>query len=124
MSLVPSGVDPKDVHVIAAAIVVKAYAEPKDRVFAVSANVAHLDKSEVAKLGIEVLSPGHFIDAMAKTGDPRFEEAMSQTIRDRAGKAFGQEDLLSCLLTHKARKAAERLAKLWNVPVPSVGQHP
>ena len=125
LSLVPSGIDPKDVHVVAAAIVVKAYAEPADKVFVVSANVAHLDKSEVAKLGIDVLSPGQFIDAMAKTGDPRFEAAMSRTIRDRAGKkAFGQEDLLACLLTHRARKAAERLSELWNVPVPSVGRHP
>lgn len=125
LSLVPSGVDPKDVHVIAAAIVVKAYAEPADKVFVVSANVAHLDKSEVAKLGIEVLSPGQFIDAMAKTGDPRFEAAMSRTIRDRAGKkAFGQKDLLACLLTHKARKAAERLSKLWDVPIPSAAHHP
>lgn len=125
LSRVPSGVDPKDVHVITAAIVVKAYADPKDKVFVVSANVAHLNKSEVAKLGIVVLSPGQFIDAMAKTGDARFEEAMSRTIRDRAGKkAFGQEDLLACLLTHKARKAAERLSKIWDVPVPSAEQHP
>ncbi len=122
LSLVPSGVDPKDVHVVAAAIVVRTYAEPADKVFIVSANLAHLDKSEVAKLRVEVLSPGQFIDAMANTGNPRFEEAMSRTIRDRAGKkAFGPEDLLACLLAHKARKAAERLSKLWNVPIPSVG---
>jgi hypothetical protein len=115
---VPSGVDPKDVHVIAAAIVIKSYAEAMDKVFVVSANVSHLDKSAVAKLGIEVLSPGQFTDAMSKTGDPCFEEAMLRTIRDRAGKrAYGQEDLLACLLTHKARKAAERLSKRWNVPV-------
>lgn len=125
LSQVPSGVDPKDVHVIAAAIVVKAHAESADRVFVVSANVAHLAKVEVAKLGIEVFSPGQFIDAMSRPGDSRFEEAMSRTIRDRAGKkAFSREDLLACLLTHKAKKAAERLSKLWNVPVPGVRRHP
>ena len=125
LSRVPSGVDPKDVHVIAAAIVVKSYAEPIDKVFVVSANVSHLDKSAVAKLGIEVLSPGQFIDAMAKTGDPRFEEAMSRTVRDRAGKkAFGKEDLLACLLTHKAKKASEYLSKLWNVTAARLGHPP
>ena len=121
LSRVPLGVDAKDVHVIAAAIVVKAYAEATDKIFVVSANVVHLDKSEVAKLGIEVLSPGQFIDEMAKTQDPRFEEAMSRTVQDLAGKkAFGQGDMLACLLTHKARKAAQLLSKLWNVPIPSV----
>lgn len=125
LSLVPSKVDPKDVHVVAAAIVVKPYADPADKVLIVSANVAHLGKSEVARLGVEVLSPGQFVDAMAKTGDPRFESAMSRTIRDRAGKQpFGQADLLACLMTHKARKAAERLSKIWNVPVPSASRHP
>ena len=120
LRLVPPNVDPKDVHVVAAAIVVKAYADSIDKVFIVSANVAHLGKGDVAKLGIEVLSPGQFIDAMAKTGDSRFESAMARTIKDRAGKnAFGKHDLLACLLTHKAKKAAERLSKIWRVPVPS-----
>jgi hypothetical protein len=124
-SQVPSGVDPKDVHVIAAAIVIKAYADRLDKVYVVSANVSHLDKGAVAKLGIEVLSPGQFIDAMAKTGDPRFEEAMAQTIRDRAGKrTFGKEDLLACLLTHKAKKAFEHLSKRWNMTARSLGRHP
>lgn len=125
LRLVPPNVDPKDVHVVAAAIVVKFYADPADKVFIVSANVAHLDKIEVAKLGVEVLSPGQFIDAMAKTGDPRFESAMSRTMQDRTGKrAFGKEDLLACLLTHKAKKAADHLSKIWRVAVPSPGQHP
>jgi len=79
----------------------------------------------VAKLGIEVLYPGQFIDAMATTGDPRFEEAMWRTIRDRTGKkAFGQEHLLACLLTHKSRKAAQLLSKLWGVPTASAEKQP
>ena len=125
LSQVPTGVDPKDVHVVAAALVIKAYAEPADRVFIISANVSHLAKSEVAKRDVEVVSPGQFINDMSKTGDPRFEAAISRTILDRAAKkAFGRADLLSCLLTHKADKAAERLSKLWNLPVPSVRQIP
>jgi hypothetical protein len=107
------------------ALVVKAYAEPADKVFIISANVSHLARSEVARRGVEVRSCGPFINDMSKTGDPRFDVAMSRTIRDsEAMKPFGPADLLSCRSTHKRGKAPERLSKLWNVPVPSVGQSP
>jgi len=125
LSQVPAAVDPKDVHVVSAALVAKAYAEPFDRECIVSANVSHLAPGRVALLGVEVVSPEEFIDEMSKTNDPRFEAAMQRTIQDRARKEeFGKKELLTSLLGHKAAAAAKHLSRLWKVAIPTLAQRP
>ena len=115
LNKVPSAVDSKDRHVVAAALVVKKYSEANDRVVLLSANLVDLAVSEMAKLRIEVLSPGQFLNELATLDLKRFIKAMGRTIGDLRSGSFSESDLLDCLRQHKAKKAAALLAKSWNI---------
>jgi hypothetical protein len=83
---VPAKVDKGDVHVVAAAIQLKsvlaAEGSPSDKVVIVSSNLKHLAVKETARLGIDVIHPGAFIDQLFASDCERVKVALTKSLKD------------------------------------------
>jgi hypothetical protein len=115
---VPDAVDFADRHVAAAAIVLLNYANRSgtaDRVLIVSANVKHLAAKEMHVIGIEVVSPGQFIDMLFLADRGLVELALGKTLADLKQPPYTRACLLDALALHGAKKTVHHLARAWNV---------
>jgi hypothetical protein len=118
---VPDAVDLGDRHVAAAAIVLLNYANRSgsaDKVFIVSANIKHLAAKEMHAMGIEVVSPGKFIDLLFLADKWTVETALGRTLADLRKPPYTRACLLDALALHGAKETVLHLATMWNV-VPS-----
>ena len=110
---VPVDVDETDIpHVAACIVLLDALSEEagSSKVFLISNNVKDLAVQGCALIGVEVLTPGQFLDALLSADPLRTERALKQSLIDL--KHFNFDNLIDVLKTHKARKAAGYMAKL------------
>ena len=85
---VPARVDPKDRHVVAAGLALRAYSDGGDEVFLVSSNVRHLAKRATAQLRVTVVRPGEFIDLLYVAAPALVEKAMLKVVRELENPTF------------------------------------
>ncbi|MFM8865882.1 MAG: hypothetical protein ACKOFG_13455 [Limnohabitans sp.] len=118
-SLVPVKVNKGDVHVVAAAIRLKAVlateGSPADKVFIVSANLKHLAVRDTAKLGIEVVGPGAFVDRMCAIDTVRLEAALAKSVKDLKKPPYTRAELLDALELHGATATVAHFRKVWKI---------
>ena len=116
---VPKDVHADDIHVVSAALVVLdryASANPNDRVYIVSDNLAHLAAANVQALGVTVVPPGQFIDLVfAAAGPAAMQLALDRTINDLITPPFTRAKLLRCLTTHGAINTTKYYSGKWKV---------
>lgn len=118
--MVRSDVDPGDIHVAAAALVLHTLAQQEntpDKVFIVSNNLTHLAVIKMAAIGIDVVSPGDFINKLTAAAPAKVETALLKTIQDLAAPPYTKEDVLSLLVTHGAYATAQFYAKYWELKI-------
>ncbi|MBB5605982.1 MULTISPECIES: hypothetical protein [unclassified Janthinobacterium] len=114
---VPSKVHAGDMHVASAALVLHTLAQEEcavDKVFIVSSNLPHLAVKEMAAIGIDVVSPGDFINRLNAAAPAQVEHALLKTIHDLTSPPCHKEDLLKLLITHGAEETAKYHAAKWN----------
>ena len=120
---VPHKVDKGDKHVIAAAILLKHLLDTEgtgsDKVFVVSSNTKHLAVKEVAKMGIEVVKPGKFIDMVAQADLNRLMQALDRSFSDLSNPPYTKSDLLEDLMLHGATATVAQVSNAWGVSLPS-----
>lgn len=120
--MVPSNVHFRDIHVASAALVLRALAQQEgvaaDKVFIVSNNLKHLAVKEMAAIGIDVISPGEFIDKLNAAAPARVEAAILKTINDLVAPPYSKADALTLLVKHGAAETAKFYAAHWHVQIP------
>ncbi|ATQ74612.1 hypothetical protein CR152_08830 [Massilia violaceinigra] len=124
LAKVPSAVDPRDKHVAAAGLVLLDYARQfneKDKVFIVSSNLRHLAVSDMAQLGVGVVSPGQFIDHLAQADGARVGRALDNCVNSLENPPYTRVLLLDTLLLHGARKTVQHFSREWGVTPASIG---
>lgn len=122
LATVPGAVHPEDKHVAAAGLVLLSYAQQfndNDRVFIVSSNLKHLAVTDMALLGVSVVSPGEFIDSLAKADSTRVGLALERSVSSLANPPCTRELLLNALLLHGAKDTVHHFAEAWGVKPPS-----
>ena len=120
LSRVPPRVHPGDRHLVAAALVLHnaLLAEGAHaRVILVSANVRHLAPRDTAKLGVEVMTPGEFIDAFLTMAKSRVENALNKAMADLTNPPYTKAQLLAALGLHGAQATAGHFARKWKIRV-------
>lgn len=114
--IVPKEVDAGDVHVASAALVLRDHfcADGKNnKVFIVTNNLAHLAVAEMEALGVGVVSPGSFIDALNAAAPAAVAKALRRTTSDLQAPPLTKSDLLALLELHGAKGTADYYAKKW-----------
>ncbi|RFP09857.1 hypothetical protein D0T26_28540 [Duganella sp. BJB489] len=109
-----------DIHVASAALVLHILAQQEgaaDKVFIVSNNLKHLAVKKMAAIGIDVISPGDFVDKLNAVAPARVETALLKTINDLTAPPYTQADMLSLLMTHGANKTAKFYSSRWHVEI-------
>ena len=122
LASVPSAVNPGDKHVAAAGLVLLSYGQEfnvNDKVNIVSNNLHHLAASDMAQLGVSVVSPGGFIDSLARADSNRVGLALGNSIGSLKDPPYTREQLLDALLLHGAEKTVQHFAAAWGVKLPS-----
>jgi len=120
-SMVPSTVHAGDTHIASAAMVLHTLAQEEgvaDKVFIVSNNLQHLAVTEMAAIGIVVISPGDLINQLNAAAPDQVERALMKTINDLLTPPITQEYLLRLLLIHGAGETANDYAAKWGVAIP------
>ncbi len=114
---VPAKVNNGDTHVVAAAVrlkdVLATEGSPSDMVFVVSSNLKHLAVKDTAKLGIQVVKPGVFVDLMCAADPGRVEAALKKSVKDLRNPPYTRADLLGALELHGAADTVAHLRNLW-----------
>lgn len=112
VGMVPPAVHTKDRHLASAAIVLKTFASeesPLDRVLLVTSNIKHLAVKEMKTIGIEVLTPGEFINRLCSVAPARVRLALSKTMNDLTAPPYTRSDLATMLQRCGADAAARVL---------------
>jgi len=113
---VPGAVDEKDVHVASAALMLARAADPfTDKVFLVTANLDDLPPAALSSLGVTVISPGAFIDALHAAAPERVARALAKAIADLKAPPYTAAELLGALVLHGAAATVKTLSKKWRV---------
>ena len=118
---VPKAVSGSDIHVASAGLVLRILSDEEksaDKVYVVSANLRDLAIKDMKLLGVNVVSPGAFIDALNGAAPRRVEQALLKTVRDLRSPPFRKADLLDLLLLHRARATARLYSEKWKVGIP------
>jgi hypothetical protein len=116
LARVPTMIDEKDVHVASAALTLARAADPSiDKVFLVTANLNDLPPVGLSALGVAILSPGAFIDALHAAAPARVETALGNTIADLKDPPYTAAELLGALALHGAVATVKALSKAWGV---------
>lgn len=118
LASVPDAVASGDRHVAAAALVLLHYARrfnASDKVYIVSNNLKHMAISDMAQLGIVVVSPGQFIDSLAQADSVRVGQALEAAMSSLSAPPYTRELLLDALLLHGARSAVQYFAGAWGI---------
>lgn len=119
IQLVPKEVHAGDVHVISAALVLQSAADPKvDKIMVVTSNSAHMAASNTAKLGVEIIRPGAFIDKLCALAPERVEMALSNTVADLKKPPYSKAELLGALDVHGAKSTVRAFLEIWGVRLP------
>lgn len=124
LASVPSAVNPGDKHVAAAGLVLLNYAQEfnvNDKVYIVSNNLRHLAVSDMAQLGVFVVSPGQFIDSLAQADSDRVGLALHNSVGSLEDPPYTREQLLDALLLHGAEQTVQHFAAAWDVKLPWKG---
>lgn len=121
MQLVPAKVDANDRHVAAAALTLRQYADEDDEdetsydVYLVTANTRHFAKKDMATLGVSVVKPGEFLDAVHAADPSAAEQAVLKAVKDLGKPPYTREQLLAALQEHGSKTLVHELAKKWTV---------
>jgi len=116
LARVPSGVDKSDIpHVAACLVLLDSLSEENSpfKIFLVSKNLKDLSVKKTKALGVEVLTPGKFLDRLMEVAPSRVEAALDRTMSDL--RDYGKAELLRGLQVHKAHKTAKHFAKAWGI---------
>lgn len=120
--MVPPNVNGGDIHVASAALVLRALAQQEgvaaDKVFIISNNLKHLAVKEMAAIGIDVISPGAFINKLNAAAPAKVEAALLKTINDLVAPPYTKADVLTLLVTHGANVTAKFYSSHWSVKIP------
>ena len=120
LSRVPHRVHRGDRHLVAAALVLRD-ALPVERegalakVILVSANTRHLAVKDTEKLGVDVMTPGEFIDTFLTIAKSRVGKALKNAMADLTNPPYTKEQLLAALRLHGANETAAHFARQWKV---------
>lgn len=127
---VPDEVDPKDRHVAAAALALRASAdedreaaEPRSScdVYLVTDNIKDMAKKQMSALGVKVITSGAFLSRVHRSEPGKSEQALLQAVSDLKHPPYTREELLGALQVPGARTMVAQLAKKWYVtPVKKV----
>jgi hypothetical protein len=116
LARVPTAVDAGDRHVAAAALVLRDYAvqeNTRDEVYIVSSNVKHLASADLEQLGVSVIAPGKFIDALTQADSVRVARALEQSINCLKIRPYTHAQLLQTLALHRAERTVTHFADKW-----------
>jgi hypothetical protein len=116
LARVPTAVDAHDRHVVAAALVLLDYAVQesiRDEVYIVPNNVKHLAGADLGQLGISVIAPGKFIDALTQADSVRVARALEQSINCLKIPPYTHAQLLQTLTLHRAESTVAHFAGKW-----------
>jgi len=123
---VPAEVQANDRHVAAAALQLRAVLDEEGEpgeVCLVSNNLRHLAIEQMKALGVEVLTPGAFIDKFAK--DVRTAEAVRKAASDLEDPPYTLKQLLGSLVAHGSKATVRELSKTWGItPEKEPGKNP
>ncbi len=123
---VPAKVNRGDTHVVAAAILMKhllaTEGAPSDKVFIVSSNTKHLAVKDVAGLGIEVITPGAFIDMVTQADSTRMAQALDRTVSDLSTPPYTKSEILGALQLHGANATVAQMRQAWGVSLPGASK--
>ncbi|MGE4243214.1 hypothetical protein [Ramlibacter sp.] len=126
LSKVPAEVQANDKHVAAAALQLRAALDEEGEsgeVCLVTNNLRHLAVEQMKALGVEVLTPGAFIDKFAK--DDRTADAVRKAASDLEDPPYNLDQLLGALVAHGSKAAVKELSKAWGVkPAKTPGKKP
>ncbi len=120
LSRVPPRVHHGDRHLVAAALVLRdalSAEGARARVILVSANIRHLAVKDTAKLGVDVMTPGEFIDAFLTIAKSRVENALKKAMADLTNPSYTKVQLLAALRLHGAKETATHFAVKWKISV-------
>lgn len=110
--------------IVSAALVALDYTQQfgqEDKVYIVSSNLKHLAVDDVKALGINVVSPGEFIDLLFAAEPGRVEQALLKSLSDLSSPSITRKDLLEILKGHKAAETAAGSKKMETV-IPRIEQ--
>jgi hypothetical protein len=121
---VPEKVDAKDRHVAAAALTLRQYADEDSEdeesadsydVYLVTSNTRHFAKKNMAALGVAVVKPGEFLDAVHAAAPSEAEQAVLKAVKDLGNPPYIREQMLAALQGHGSKTMVQELAKKWTV---------
>lgn len=119
LARVPAMVNKGDKHVVAAAVrlkdVLATEGSPNDMVFVVSSNLKHLAVKDTAKLGIQVVKPGAFVDLLCAADPGRVEDALKRSVKDLKNPPYTKAELLGALELHGAIGTVAHFRRLWKM---------
>lgn len=120
LAKVPAEVDLNDRHVVSAALALRMASEDsRDKIFIVTSNDVHMAKSKLMKMGISVVRPGVFIDALCSKAPLRVARTLAKVVSDLKNPPYTKEELLGALLVHGARLTVKSMSARWKLqPAP------
>lgn len=121
MGRVPHAVYAADKHVAAAGLVLLDYARQfnaRDKVYILSSNLKHLAPVDMKRLGIEVVSPGKFIDDLTLVDSARVDSALNKSVGSLKNPPYTRQLLLGALLVHGAKSTVQYFARAWGERLP------
>lgn len=83
----------------------------RTKIILVSGNTRHLAVKDTQKLGIDVMKPGEFIDALLMAAKSRVGRALKKAVADLTDPPYTKEQLLAALRLHGAHKTAAHFAE-------------
>jgi hypothetical protein len=115
---VPARVQINDRHLVAAALVLvngldEEVHPERHKVLIVSSNAKHLAVTDTRKLGIDVIKPGDFLDALFAADPGRTGRAIAKSISDLKKPPYTKQEMLAALRLHGANGLAAGLEALW-----------
>lgn len=115
---IPEKVDPKDRHVVAAAIRLLQLSKSEDcddKVILLTENLKDMAVSEVEKLGIQILGAGQFIDTLVRCAPLSSIESLKISHEGLDSPPISHENFLNILNLYKSKHAVEVMCKEWGI---------
>lgn len=114
---VPARVQTNDRHLVAAALVLVNGLDEEDhperhKVLIVSSNAKHLAVTDTKKLGVDVVKPGDFLDALFAADPGRTGRAIAKSLSDLKKPPYTKQEMLAALRLHGAKGLAGGLEAL------------
>ncbi len=72
------------------------------------------------RLGVDVLTPGKFIDSLTKADSERVGQALGKSVSSLKNPPYTRERLLAALQLHGAKGTVRHFANAWGEKIPTI----